>query len=212
MYRLILKAGASSSLSRGSCIPLLERRAISLKALTNVFSKRTFLSTSSNAFASSSPFDPQNLNTSNISPNKRKRRSFVPRKAAVQLTEKARHFFKLLLESPPRKEVIGIMLNFDQSKSGEPRMVFSFSFVAADEIDCEQDEGVSLELIQSIDANGEEFLAPKPPEESRLDGLPKLYVHHNAFLKVLGATIDVDTETITPILYDPEGNRMDPSA
>ena len=44
------------------------------------------------------------------------------------------------------------------------------------------------------------------------DGLPKLYVNHNAFLKVLGATVDIDLEKITPILYDREGNVMDPNA
>jgi len=38
---------------------------------------------------------------------KKKRRSFVPPKAAVKLTDKARQFFKLLLESPPRPDVIG---------------------------------------------------------------------------------------------------------
>lgn len=91
-------------------------------------------------------------------------------------------------------------------------MVYSFSFVTADEIDPDQDEGVSLELVETTDAQGHVVTAPKPPAESRADGLPKLYVHHNAFLKVLGATIDVDTESVTPILYDREGNRMDPNA
>ena len=50
---------------------------------------------------------------------------------------------------------------------------------------------------------------PKSPQDSIDDGLPKLYVHHNAFMKVLGAKVDVDTETITPILYDKEGFEMD---
>ena len=53
---------------------------------------------------------------------------------------------------------------------------------------------------------------PKSPRDSAEDGLPKLYVHHNAFLKVLGATVDVNMENITPILYDKEGNVMDPNA
>ena len=53
---------------------------------------------------------------------------------------------------------------------------------------------------------------PKSPEQSMDDGLPKLYVNHNAFLKVLGATVDIDLEKITPILYDREGNVMDPNA
>lgn len=52
---------------------------------------------------------------------------------------------------------------------------------------------------------------PKPPRDSINDGLPKLFVHHNAFLKVLGATVDVDTHSMSPILYDREGNRMDPN-
>ena len=54
--------------------------------------------------------------------------------------------------------------------------------------------------------------SPKPPMESIDDGLPKLFVHRDAFLKVLGATVDVNLETITPILYDREGNIMDPNA
>jgi hypothetical protein len=31
-------------------------------------------------------------------------------------------------------------------------------------------------------------------------------------MKVLGAKVDVDMETLTPILYDKEGNKMDPNA
>jgi hypothetical protein len=53
---------------------------------------------------------------------------------------------------------------------------------------------------------------PKSPRDALNDGLPKLYIHHNGFLKVLGATVDVDMETITPILYDREGFEMDPNA
>ena len=79
-------------------------------------------------------------------------------------------------------------------------MVFSFSFVNANELD-EQDEGVSLE----VDEDG----TPKSPRDALDDGLPKLYVHHNAFLKVLGATVDVNTENITPVLYDKEGFELD---
>lgn len=94
-------------------------------------------------------------------------------------------------------------------------MVYTFQFVADNDIDHEQDEGVSLEMVPSskVDpSTGELILVPKLPVDSRNDGLPKLYIHHHAFLKVLGATIDVDTETFAPILYDREGNRMDPNA
>ena len=57
----------------------------------------------------------------------KKKSKFIPRKSAVQLTEKARTFFKALLESNPEKA--GVILNYDQSSTGEPRMVFSFDFV-----------------------------------------------------------------------------------
>eukprot|EP00934_Nitzschia_sp_Nitz4_P004281 Nitzschia sp. Nitz4//scaffold2_size372955//163014//163658//NITZ4_000415-RA/size372955-processed-gene-0.418-mRNA-1//1//CDS//3329546754//4271//frame0 len=135
------------------------------------------------------------------SPNFAKgKKKFVPRKAAVELTDKARNFFKALLENNPSKA--GIMLDYHQSTSGQPRMVFSFKFVTKDDITSE-DEGVSLELLEDG--------SPKPPRDALADGLPKLYVHHNAFLKVLGAKVDVNTETVTPILYDKEGNEMDPN-
>lgn len=70
-------------------------------------------------------------------PNSRRRRKFIPRRAAVQLTEKARIFFKALLENSPEKD--GILLNYQQASSGQPRMVFSFSFVTKDELS-EEDE------------------------------------------------------------------------
>ena len=63
---------------------------------------------------------------------------------------------------------------------------------------------VSLE----VDSKGD----PLPPMETVDDGKPKLYVNGGAFLKVLGATVDIDLETVTPILYDREGNKMDPNA
>jgi hypothetical protein len=53
---------------------------------------------------------------------------------------------------------------------------------------------------------------PKSPREALGDGLPKFYIHHNGFLKVLGATVDVDADSMTPILYDREGFEMDPNA
>lgn len=55
-------------------------------------------------------------------------------------------------------------------------------------------------------------VTPKPPGESENDGLPKLYVHHNAFMKVLGCTLDVDEVNMVPLLYDREGNKLDPNA
>jgi hypothetical protein len=52
----------------------------------------------------------------------------------VALTPKARNFFRALLESTSDPEIVGIILNYHQSSSGEPRMVFSFDFVKADQL------------------------------------------------------------------------------
>lgn len=148
----------------------------------------------------SSPLVTMTKGSSNTKPKTKKKRKnrFVPRKAAVRLTDKARTLFQKLIDNHPSRD--GILLNYNQSSTGEPRMVFSFSFVSKDEID-PQDEGVSLE----VDADGN----PKPPKDALNDGLPKLYVHHNAFLKVLGAKVDVDTETLAPVLFDKEGFELD---
>ena len=117
-----------------------------------------------------------------------------------------------LLASPPRTDVVGVRLNYKQSRTGEPRMVFTFDFVTKEELDAD-DEPVSLEVVQVVDkSDGLTRWVPKPPGDSLNDGLPKLYVSSNAFFKVLGATVDVDTETLTPILHDKEGNRIDPNA
>jgi hypothetical protein len=165
-------------------------------------------------------------------PTRRRRKEFVPRKAAVELTERARLFFQKLLSHPPRAEIIGILLNYDQSTTGEPRMVFSFSFVTAQDLErlslahngSAPPEGVSLEMVEEQvpvglvrggdgEGAGETRLVPKSPAASKDDGLPKLYVSGNAFLKVLGATVDVDPKgDLTPILFDKQGNRMDPNA
>jgi hypothetical protein len=134
----------------------------------------------------------------------------IPRKAAVKLTEGARTFFQRLLQDPPRPDVIGIRLNFAQSTTGQPRMVFTFSFVTAAELGS-MDEGVSLEVVQDPD-NGSSPTTPRSPADAAHDGLPKLYVAGNAFLKVLGATVDVDTAHVSPVLYDREGNLMDPNS
>ncbi|KAG7365450.1 hypothetical protein IV203_038654 [Nitzschia inconspicua] len=150
---------------------------------------------SSSAFATTTT-------TSTAEGSKRRRTSqLIPRKAAVQLTDSARSLFQKLLDSKPDKD--GILLDYHQSSSGQPRMVFSFRFVSKEEL-VDEDEGVTLELNEDG--------TPKSPKETWNDGKPKLYVHHNAFMKVLGATVDVDRENMTPILYDREGNVMDPNA
>jgi hypothetical protein len=139
------------------------------------------------------------------SPSDRKvKHKFVPRKAAVAMTPEARNFFRALLDNSSNPDVMGILLNYHQSSSGEPRMVFSFDFCKAEQLS-PMDEGVSLEVL-------DDGVTPKPPTESDDDDLKKLYVHHNAFMKVLGCTLDVDKERFEPLLYDREGNKLDPNA
>jgi hypothetical protein len=70
--------------------------------------------------------------------NAKKKSKFIPKKAAVAMTEQARTFFVALLEKNPDKA--GIMINFDQASSGQPRMVYSFDFVTEEELS-PQDEG-----------------------------------------------------------------------
>jgi hypothetical protein len=165
-------------------------------------SRATFVS-QSYPVAQASPFDPKTISSAPAAPKKKRtRKTIIPRKAAVQMTPKARKFFTLLLENPPADK-IGVMLHYDQSNTGEPRMVFSFDFCSAADLGPD-DEGVSLRVL----ADG---ITPVPPVDSLTDGLPKLYVSGNAFLKVLGATVDVDIETMTPLLVDREGNPMDPN-
>jgi len=142
----------------------------------------------------------------------RKPRQFIPPKAAIQLTSRARTFCRELLENTSNPEIGGIMLRFQQSASGEPRMVFSFDFIMARDLGSD-DEGVSLEVLEDG--------TPTPPIESMNDGKRKLYLHQSAILKVMGGTLDIaerddgsgkDTKVIAPIMYDKEGNEMDPNA
>ena len=63
---------------------------------------------------------------------------------------------------------------------------------------------VSLEVL-------EDGITPKPPKDSMNDGLPKLYVHHNAILKIFGSTLDVD-DRYNLVLFDSEGNQLEPNA
>jgi len=71
---------------------------------------------------------------------KGKNLTFVPRKAPVALTEKARTFFRSLLKTNKKPSVAGIILNYHQSSTGEPRMVFSFDFVESTQLSPD-DEG-----------------------------------------------------------------------
>lgn len=62
---------------------------------------------------------------------------------------------------------------------------------------------MSLELLEDG--------TPKPPKDSIDDGLPKLYLSHNGFMKFLGCKLDVDIDNVQPILYNKEGLEVDPN-
>jgi hypothetical protein len=82
--------------------------------------------------------------TTDTNTRQRRRRTLIPRKAAVKMTDSARNFFLKLLHSKPEKD--GILLDYHQSSSGEPRMVYSFRFVTKDEL-VEEDEGYVCSCI-----------------------------------------------------------------
>jgi len=139
----------------------------------------------------------------NHSPTNAKK--FIPRKAAVELTQNARSLFKKLLKNRSQ-EGGGIILKLQHSTSGQPRMVFTFGFVEQKDIE-EHDEGVSLELL-------EDEKSPKLPVDSMNDGLPKLIIHGSSFIKVLGGTLNVeitDDGEFIPKIHDREGNLIDPN-
>jgi hypothetical protein len=192
------------------CCPPLQKQPLSkiLDTTKNhVFNNSQLLYYSTPTRPLSNPSSPfaggsNTSSSSNTTNKKRKRRKFVPRKSAVQLTDTARDLFIKLLQRKPDKH--GIVLDYHQSSTGEPRMVFSFRFVQKEEDLSENDECVPLQLNDDG--------TPKSPKDVLEDDEPKLYIHHNAFMKVLGAKVDVDMETLTPILYDKEGNKMDPNA
>eukprot|EP00986_Skeletonema_menzelii_P021411 scaffold34415_cov143-Skeletonema_menzelii.AAC.2 len=131
----------------------------------------------------------------------------IPRKAALHLTPKAREIFRKLIEATGSE---GIKLKYEMSSQHALRMAFKFDLIkdAKTELSFD-DEGVSLEVL-------DDGVTPKPPAESWNDDLPKLYIDSGAFMKVLGGKLDVkvnpETGDIIPLLFDREGNEMDPNA
>lgn len=124
------KGGASSAAS--SCSSLLKHsfHSHSLSYVPASPHPRSYLSTASTG-------EPKKA--------AKKTHSFIPKKAPVSLTETTRKFFKALLKSKESDtNVVGIMLNYHQSSSGEPRMVFGFDFVRADQLDKNDERCVSM--------------------------------------------------------------------
>ena len=129
-----------------------------------------------------------------------------PRKAAVHLTPKAREVFQKMIATTKSE---GILLKYELSAKKAMRMTFKFDLIKDRKKELtDQDEGVSLEVL-------EDGITPKPPVESWDDGLPKLFIHQNAFMKVLGGKLDVDfnseTGDLTPKLFDRQGFELDPN-
>jgi len=169
-----------------------------------IFDKRYYTTTS---FKSSS--------TKPSTPKTKRKRKFIPPKAIVNLTPKSRNLFKTLLSiaiqnsegknNNDGNKIIGILLKYQQSSSGEPRMVFQFDFLRQVELENSEHEGVSLEVK-------EDGKTPKNHRDSIDDGLLKLYIHSDAVMKVLGCTIDIDDKDgFTPLVYDRDGVLVDPN-
>lgn len=125
----------------------------------------------------------------------------------MHLSPKARKVFQQIIAATKSE---GILLKYEMSTKQAMRMMFKFDLIKDREKELtDQDEGVSLEVM-------EDGVTPKPPADSWDDELPKLYIHQGAFMKVLGAKLDVDfnaeTGDLTPKLFDREGFELDPSA
>eukprot|EP00573_Skeletonema_grethae_P011426 CAMPEP_0201709708 /NCGR_PEP_ID=MMETSP0578-20130828/58244_1 /ASSEMBLY_ACC=CAM_ASM_000663 /TAXON_ID=267565 /ORGANISM="Skeletonema grethea, Strain CCMP 1804" /LENGTH=190 /DNA_ID=CAMNT_0048198695 /DNA_START=61 /DNA_END=633 /DNA_ORIENTATION=+ len=156
------------------------------------------------------PIAAQQLQSSSFSssPGKpTKMKTMIPRKAALHLTPKAREIFRKLIEATSSE---GIKLKYEMSSQHALRMAFKFDLIKDVKKELShEDEGVSLEVL-------EDGVTPKPPAESWNDNLPKLYIDSGAFMKVLGGKLDVkinpETGDIIPLLFDREGNEMDPNA
>lgn len=166
-----------------------------------LLSPKRFFSFSSSPLAGSSSSSSSSTNTS------RPRRK---RRAPVNLTTKTRNLLRILLsdENVPNDKVIGVILKYQQSSTGEPRMVFTFDFVEQGQLGKWDEE---VPLLPEEEEEEEETSSSASPEDDEKEVKRKLYVHETAFMKVLGATIDIGDDGLTPILYDKEGNVMDPN-
>lgn len=108
-------------------------------------------------------------------------------RSPVKLSKNARQVFEMMLKGDNNREAVQI--SYQQSKDGL-QMVFSFNFLHQSEV----------EMVESR----------SPPDEYATifadDSIHyKLYVHPNALMKVIGATVDVDIESMNFSLQDKEG-------
>ena len=131
------------------------------------------------------------VNSRSFSAGRVRRESRQP----VRVTPNATKFFCHILDSKKAlgvEDVVAVQLGYRQSVSS-PAMVYTFDFLD----------------------NSDIFACKtrRPPDEyTELDKGKGylLYVHPNALMKVLGATVDVDLDTLQFLLKDEEGHLLVP--
>jgi hypothetical protein len=178
------------------------------------YQRRSIVTITKTTAASSSESDQrkeeeqQEKNKTTTSMTKKNKNIMIPRKAAISITPKARTILKQIINITKSQ---GILLKYEISSQHALRMAFKFVLIKdiSNEININTDEGISLEVL-------DDGITPKSPMDSYNDNLPKLYISQNAFMKVLGGTLDVDinveTGDMIPRLIDREGHDMDPNA
>ena len=202
-----------------SSFPLqLKNKIIFYHNNNSFYQSRSIVTITKTTAASSSEGDQQKekeqqeknktTSTTTTSTKKNKKNIMIPRKAAISITPKARTILKQIINIT-KSHVI--LLKYVISSQHALRMAFKFVLIKdiSTEINTNTDEGISLEVL-------DDGITPKSPSDSYNDNLPKLYISQNAFMKVLGGTLDVDinveTGDMIPRLVDREGHDMDPNA
>mmetsp|Transcript_3371 Transcript_3371/g.6393 ORF Transcript_3371/g.6393 Transcript_3371/m.6393 type:complete len:171 (+) Transcript_3371:95-607(+) len=115
-------------------------------------------------------------------------RTFKPLRPCVSFTQPASDYLKALISSAP-PPTSGILVKYSHSTSGKPRMLFSLSFTCASSVAAEDELGGG----EGVDLG---------------DG-QVLYVHATAFMKLLGATVDMEGGEI--VFRDKGGFVIDPN-
>ncbi|GMH88501.1 hypothetical protein TrVE_jg6973 [Triparma verrucosa] len=121
---------------------------------------------------------------------KRPRRRFKPLKPACDISPSAVEYLSKLCKVGPEGSR-GVMVKFTHSTGGQPRMVFSLSFINENEIEKQEELGGG----EIVDIPGSDKI---------------LYVHSTAFLKVLGSNVEMQNEEL--VFLDKEGFKIDPSS
>jgi hypothetical protein len=146
--------------------------------------------TRSNAYAASQI---RNLTSADIVTRKSNRLSRVFRDP-VTLSENAKKTFKLMLESNSNCKAIQIGYRQSEDTLG---MTYTFDML----------DGEGVELAESR-RPPDEFTTIYEDKESNIKY--RCYVHPHALMKVMGATIEVDLDTVEFKLLDKEGFLLEP--